>query len=1045
MKVNRLLLFLAMTLGIQLLSAQTRTLTGRVTQDGTGEPLPGTQLFVKDTFIGTTSDAEGYYSLDAPPEDFLLVVAFVGYKTAELTVAAGVTTLDISMISDVLRSEEVVVTGLASSVKRRNLANAVASVSAADLIPAPAQTLDAALSGKFAGITVRQNTGAPGGGMSVNLRGVSTIQGATQPLYVIDGVIINNAANQSGIDVVSAAAGAGSARPQGQPSNRIGDINPQDIESVEVLKGASAAAIYGSKAANGVIIITTKRGKPGDIQFRISQRTGATSILKKQGHRSYDSYADAVDVYGADLSALGLNQAGQDAYATFRALVGIDSVNNMSTEALDSKFKSNWANVDIDYEDELYGETGLLTETNISAGGGTVRTRYYAAATIKNEEGIIKGTGYSKYSGQLNLDHRFNDRATLSISTNLARTESDRGITGNDNTNTTFGFSLAFTPSFVDIRKDADGNYPDHPSNPSNPLHTRDVLINNEIVFRSIGSFNFKYKLLDNADMSLDFVATGGGDFYNQSNLVHSPPELQFERNGDQPGQSIQANTTSINSNLSLSLVNRLNMGTTSLVTSAGAQWETADLNQVTVVASNTVVTQTNVDQAANVFVLQSIRKQQDRGFFIQTEATLNDVIYLTAAMRADRSSTIGDTEKFFTFPKAAASIRLSELGFWEPLSGLSDEFKIRFAYGQTGNLPTAAAKFTALNPLNIGGNAGLVTSTRRGDEGIRPEITTEIEYGIDASLFGGFGSIELSMFNQKITDLLLFSATPSSSGFSSEVINGGEMTVKGIEASLNLNLVRSSAFEWATRINFYRTRSVVDSLVVDPFNLGGFATFLGTYRIEEGWSPTAIVGSETETVITQTADGPDTSEVHIKLGDETPDFQMSFNNIFRIGPFGVRFLLDWKKGGDIINLGALLTDLGGTTADYDQEAKFLVRGGASDGVSDTTYTVEQAGPGRLGLLGTATAPYVGDGSYLKLRELAIEYNVPQSIVGGILGGVVDYVTLSVTGRNLWMMTDYTGYDPEVSQFGNVAIGGSVDTIPFPSSKSIFFDISFGL
>ena len=1033
MKVNRLLLIIAMTLGVQFLAAQSRTLTGRVTAEATGEALPGTQLFVKDTFVGTTSDAEGYYSLDATADEFNLVVAFVGYKTVELTVATGVISLDISMESDVLRSEEVVVTGLASSVKRRNLANSVASISAADLIPAPVQTLEGALSGKFAGITVRQNTGAPGGGMSVNLRGVSTIQGATQPLYVVDGVIINNAANQSGIDVVSAAAGAGSPTPQGQPSNRVGDINPQDIESIEVLKGASAAAIYGSKAANGVIIITTKRGKPGDIQFRVSQRTGTSSILKKQGYRVYSDYSEAVGQYGADLAALGLSQAGQDSYAAFHDAVGVDSVNSLSSSALDSQFGSSWANVNIDYEDELYGETGMLSETNISAGGGTVRTRYYAAATIKNEGGIIANTGYSKYSGQLNLDHRFNDRATLSISTNLARTESDRGITGNDNTNTTFGFSLAFTPSFVDIRKDADGNYPDHPSNPSNPLHTRDVLINNEVVFRSIASFNFKYKLLDDTNMSLDFVAIGGGDFYNQSNLVHSPPELQFERNGDQPGQTIQANTTSINSNLYLSLVNRLNMGTTSLVTSAGAQWETADLNQVTVIASNTVVTQTNVDQAANVFVLQSIIRQQDRGCFIQTEATLNDIIYLTAALRGDRSSTLGDTEKFFTFPKAAASIRLSELGFWEPLSGLSDEFKVRFAFGQTGNLPTPSAKFTALNPLNIGGISGLVTSSRRGGDVIKPEITTEIEYGIDADLFGGFGSIELTLFSQTITDLLLFSATPSSSGFSSEVINGGEMSVNGIEASLNLNLIRSSAFEWATRINFYKTTSEVTKLDVDPFNQGGFATFLGTYRIEEDWSPTAIVGSELG------ADGK-----HIKLGDETPDFQMSFNNMFRMGPFSARFLLDWKSGGDIINLGALLTDLGGTTADFNDKTDFVVAGGASDGVSDTTIT-GPAGPTRLELLGTITAPYIGDGSYLKLRELAIEYKVPQSIVGGVLGGVVDYITIAVTGRNLWMKTNYTGYDPEVSQFGNLAIGGSVDTIPFPSSKSIFFDISFGL
>lgn len=997
-------------LGLQIVSAQTRTITGRVTVEGTGESLPGTQIFVKDTFVGTTSDADGYYNLEAPAGDLTLVVTFVGYQTNELTVAAGVTTLDVVMVTDVLRSEEVVVTGLASSVKRRNLAHSVASISSADLVPAPAQTLDAALSGKFPGISVRQNTGAPGGGMSVNLRGTSTLFGSTQPLYVVDGVIINNAANQSGMDLVTAAAGAGSSTPQGQPTNRIGDINPQDIETIEVLKGASAAAIYGSKAANGVVIITTKRGKPGDIQFKVSQRFGTTSILKKMGHNVYKSYADAEAQYGAALAAEGLNTAG------------------------------DWANVDIDYEDLIYGQSGALSETNISAGGGTNQTRFYTSATIKNDEGIVKNTGYSKFSGQLNLDHRFSDRATLSISTNLTRSESDRGITGNDNTGTTFGIALAFTPSFLDIRPDADGVYPDHPNNAANPVHSRDVLVNNEVVFRSIGSFNFKFNIFKGANMGLDFIAQGGGDFYSQENLIYSPPELQYERNSDQPGNSTFNTVESLNSNLYLSLAHRLNMGGMKLASTAGIQWETADLNQVTVSGTNMVPTQTNVDQAANILVLHGITKQQDRGFFIQEELNVGEIIYLTGAIRGDRSSALGDTDKFFTYPKASASLRLSQLGFWGPLAGISDEFKVRVAWGKTGNLPGPGDKFTALLPSNLSGFSGLLTSGREGEPNILPETTTEIEYGFDASLMGGLASLEVTLFNQSITDLLLTADKPPSSGFSAEVINGGEMSVKGIEAALSLNLIRSASLEWNSRINFYKTTSEVTKLDVDPFNQGGFATSLGTYRIEEGWSPTAIVGSEMKTVIT----GTDTSLVHIPLGNETPDFQMSFNNIFRVGPFGLRFLIDWKNGGEVINLANLLADLGGTTADYAKPADFLFRGGAVDG-SDTTITVDEAGPGRLGLLGTVTGPYIEDGSYIKLRELAIEYSLPKSIVDGFLGGAVDYLTISVTGRNLWMKTNYSGYDPEVSQFGNIAVGGSVDVFPFPSSRSLFFDISFGL
>ncbi len=233
-------------------------LTGKVTDSETGEPLAGAQVFVKGTFVGTTTDVNGSYSLNVDG-NATVVVAYIGYKTQELATSGG--SGNFAMEADVLRQDEVVVTGLVSTVKRRNAANAVASVSGDDLTNAPTQTLDQALSGQFAGVNIRRNTGAPGGGTNVNLRGQSTLTGSTQPLYVIDGVIVNNDANQSGIDVVTAATGAGSSRPQGQPTNRIGDINPNDVESIEVLKGASAAAIYGAKASNGVVIINTKRGR----------------------------------------------------------------------------------------------------------------------------------------------------------------------------------------------------------------------------------------------------------------------------------------------------------------------------------------------------------------------------------------------------------------------------------------------------------------------------------------------------------------------------------------------------------------------------------------------------------------------------------------------------------------------------------------------------------------------------------------------------------------------------------------------------------------
>ncbi len=1004
--------------------AQELKISGTVTAKETGEFLPGTNITVKGTNFGTATDINGNFRLSlSNMSQATLAFSFIGYKTYEITVTSSTESMDIGLELDVLKTSEIVVTGFASSVKRQNLAHAVATVSAEELVPAPAQTLDGALSGKFAGINVSQNTGAPGGGINVNLRGVSTIEGPTQPLYVIDGVIVNNSANQSGIDALTKAAVAGSVRPQGQPTNRIADINPNDIESIEVLKGASAAAIYGSKATNGVIIINTKQGTPGKTKIDVSQQIGFTNILNKIGSRKFESYSEALEQYGADLAAQGLNSAGLSAYNSLKASIGADSISNMSTSALDQMFGSNWANKNIDYEDELYGENGLLNETSLSVRGGTDKTQFYVSGLLKDEAGIIKNSGYKKYSGRIGLRHRLSDRAKLELNANVVRSESDRGITGNDNSNTTFGFSQAFTPSFLDIRKGTDGIYPDHTFNPSNPLHTRDVITNNEVVYRAIGSFQFNYNFLRTQKQSLDFIARGGADFYSQENEVFSPPELQFERNSDQPGTSIANEVESINSNLYLNLAHSfVTPGNSSFTTTAGLQFEDQDLNNVLVIANNIVVTQTNVDQSASINVLQNIVKQKERGFFVQEEVNLNEKLFLTASLRGDASSNNGDVDKFYMFPKFSASTRLSQFGFWQSLSSFSNEFKIRAAYGETGNLPIANSKFTSLVPSNIGGNSGLLTSGTRGDSEIEPERTKELEFGLDAVLLNGKANLELTFFKQNISDLLLFADVAPSSGFLQEAINGGEMKTQGFEASLGLNLIQGRDFNWLSRVNFYKTSSEITQLDVPAFNKGGFATFLGTYRIEEGWSPTSIVGSETDD------DGN-----FIKLGDETPDFQMSFNNRFTLfRNFTLSILWDWKNGGDVINLGKLITDLGGTSGDYEDQV--VVDGETMN-----------KGDWRLSVLGTQTAPYIEDGSYWKLRELSLYYTFDRKTIESLFGDTFSYLKVGISGRNLIMITDYLGYEPEVSQFGSLAIGRSVDTVPFPSARSYFFNIAFGL
>ena len=971
MLINRILgrsLIILLVAGMGF--AHSQTLSGKITDSETGEPLPGAQVFVKGTFVGTTTDVNGAYSLDVDGS-VTVVIAYIGYKTQEVATSGG--SGDFAMEQDVLRQDEVVVTGLVSTVKRRNAANAVASVSGDDLVNAPTQTLDQALSGQFAGVNIRRNTGAPGGGVNVNLRGQSTLTGSTQPLYVIDGVIVNNDANQSGIDVVTAATGAGSSRPQGQPTNRIGDINPNDIESIEVLKGASAAAIYGAKASNGVVIIKTKRGRGGKTKFNFSTKTGQSSLLRKMGHRVFETYAEAEEQYGADVASLGNNSSG------------------------------SWAGNDFDYEEILYGETGQLTEHTLSAVGGDESTQFYLGGQYMDEGGIIKNTGYKKLSGRMNVDHRLSEKAKVSVSTNLIRSEADRGVTGNDNTNMTYGFSIGFTPSFIDIRDtDGDGVYPINPTNPSNPLETAEYFVNNEVTHRALGSMTFDYNLYRASNMDLGFLAVAGADFYNQENEVFIPPFLQIESSKDEAGQSVMTTTDNLNTNLSLNLVHKMKMSGMNFNTTAGLQYETYDWNSVFVHASGMIPTQTNVDKASSQSVYHDRKKRQDRGQFFQEEVTVGDNLYVAFSMRGDVSSTMGDTETKEWYPKAAASYQLGEFAVF-------DNLKLRGAFGQTGNMPQSKAKYTTMSSSNIGGINGLVASSTRGNASIKPERTTEMEFGMDFSLMNGLASVEATMYQQDIEDLILLVDLPPSSGASYAWENGGEMTTNGMEFALGLNptaLVSVGGLDWNFHMTYYTNESEVTKLTVDPYNFGGFATFLGTYRIEEGYSPTAIVGSEM------------TDGKHDVLGDENPDYRISFRNSFSFGPVSLSFLIDRKEGGSAINLANLIYDLGGTTADF-----------------------EENGGDRLANLGAVTAPYIESTSYTALRDLSMTYTLPSSMTEGF---GVSYLQVGLSARNWWMTSEYTGLSPEVSQFGNEAVGGSVDTNPFPLSKSMYVTLSMG-
>ncbi|MGZ3820154.1 MAG: TonB-dependent receptor plug domain-containing protein, partial [Mucilaginibacter sp.] len=417
------------------LFAQSKTVTGSVTT-GNNIPVPGATIGVKNSSQAIASDANGKFTINVP-ENAVLIISALGYKTQTISVS-GTSSVQIKLAEDVSRLDEVVVTGLSTSVKRKNLANAVAVIGSKELNgTAPAQTFDAALEGKISGAYINANSGSPGGGISVKLRGVTSVYGNTQPLYVVDGVYVDNSSTSGGLNAVTLAGSTGPTSTQDNPSSRIADLRAEDIENIEILKGASAAAIYGSKASGGVVIITTKRGKQGKTNISLSQDLGFLRPIKLLGVRKFTAQTAAT-------------------------LPG-------DSATLVQQFLSAQSKGQIyDYEKEIYDHTPFTRNTVLSMNGGNEKTGFYFSVAQKDEGGIVQRTGYNNTSVRLNLDHKISDNIKIGISTNYINSSADRGIFGNDNAGVTTGIALSSTPGFVQLHPDANGNYPNNPFAASN-------------------------------------------------------------------------------------------------------------------------------------------------------------------------------------------------------------------------------------------------------------------------------------------------------------------------------------------------------------------------------------------------------------------------------------------------------------------------------------------------------------------------------------------------------------------------------------------------
>lgn len=973
-KIGQLLVAALLSVAFSHAAYAQRTLRGRVLDIDTGQPINGVGVRVHGTTIGALTDDNGHFEVQVPGGALTLDVRRIGYAPQSVSVAADENDITIKLKAEVLRLSQTVVTGQATSITRANAASDIAVVAASDLTHTHEQTIENALQGKVAGAVVTSNSGAPGGGLQIQMRGVTSIFGNSQPLYVVDGVPISNTTTENGLNAVTGSAGGENMSNQDNGVNRVADLNPDDIASIEILKGPSAAAIYGSSAANGVVIITTKQGAPGKPRFQLTQRLGTH----------------------VQANTLGLRRFTLPEAVAFDAGYGIDSATTAAWYAQSHGFDN--------FEKDLYGDKSLSYETNLSLSGGSEATQYFISGVASHDNGIMYNTGYSKQGVRANLAQTIGSKLEVKVNTNMVHTLTNRGVSNNDNVNITPYFVFAETPSFFPLRQ-PDGSYTYNPFSGSNPLQTINLLKAPEDLFRLMGSVDANYTVFNTEHQMFKATLNAGVDHYTYKSNIYSPPQLFFEPSDGLPGTATDLTTTETRAPLALSLTHVYTSSPEGwqATTSIGARRGYDALGTTNIVTQNLITGQQNVDRGSAVNVFENRQMTKTLALYGQEEVLLFDRrLYLEAGILGQRSTNNAQVNQFYYYPKFGGSYNWQNLG---PFNYL----KLRASYGETGNEPIYGQKFTSLVGVTYSGQNGLAIGGVLADPNLHPEREKEIEVGTDLGLFDSRIGLSATWYQKTNSELLLQQALAPSTGYAVRIFNGGSIRNRGVELALSGFPVRNDAFTWESRVTFSHNTGLVTSLPVPAFRPpNSFGYFFGAGYIQVGHSPSQIRGYDANGNLAT-------------LGDYQPKFVMGFSNDFRVGPFHAYALVDWRHGGDVVNITQYIFDAVGTAPDVAAAAK------RSHLANDLGQSV-----------------YIQDASFVKLREVTISYQIPETLVHQWFGSVARSVRVEASGRNLATWTKYPGLDPEVSNFGNQNINRGQDLAPYPPSRSFFFTLAVG-
>jgi TonB-linked SusC/RagA family outer membrane protein len=963
-------------------------ITGRVL-DPDRAPIPAATVLVVGTTIGTTSSDSGTFTLRIPPDAHSISVRRIGFIGREVPIVAGQTDYTVSLTRDVLRLEQQVVTGVATTVSAQSAANAVAVVNAQQVSEVPAPTVENAIQGEVPGANISQNNGgAPGGGMQIQIRGITSINADASPLYVLDGVIIDNDVQETGDNALTAAAGGVAPSVEDLGANRIADINPDDIESIEVLKGASASAIYGSKASSGVIIITTKKGTSGKPRWELSQYVGQFSDSKTLPLRTFPTLASAQAWEANDFAP---PKTSADLAADNAFIAGVYAGPQ-------------------DYQTTVFGNAQASYETDLSVSGTSGTTQYFVSGLSKYDNGTLLNTGYNKQSVRTNITEQFRPNVSLTGNLFYANSVDRRGISGNDNNGVSPYDVFSYTPQFVNLNhQNPDGSWALNPFGPANPYADALDISTPETTQRFIGGGTFDWTPYSTEHQSFKVTLIGGVDLADVLDRLYAPSYLQVEQTTPLPGAATTQTTNTQYINYSINFIHHYTgLSWLDATTSAGFVRERRDLSNPETVSQNIIagINNPSIGTVQTNFYNQTA--QRDQSLYAQESVlTLEQRLSLTAGVTSERTTNDGDISKFYYYPRYSASYRIPQF------VGFLDELKLRAAYGQSGTQPLYGVRYSAYPTAVVGGTPAVAPDTLLGNAAVKPESEAETELGFDATMLHSRAQFTFTIYQKRISDVLLQAGVNPSRGYIGEWLNGGEFTNQGAEIQLQATAVQlHNGFQWTTGLSFARNYSVVNSLPaeVTPFSPSGGRNGW----IEPGRSVSELVNNAILL--------PDGSP--LQVGDAQPSFIMTWSNSVAFGPLRLSGLLDWNRGA----------------FDRNNEDAYFAFGPElwGDSARSAAFVRETE---------ESLTPREQSASYLKLRTLSLAYTIPTRWVDRIPGTLVTSARLSLIGRNLlmWWGRGYDGLDPEGSSYGTQNVIRGDQITPYPPSRSYFLSLDLGL